>query len=426
MRLVNARELTGLIWPLVFRLINIIDGILIPMSASLAPSLPEGSGTFSVTTWNIRSGRGAGLAAAAKGLRQMGVGCAVLTETKLTDDRYPWFIQGYHMIASRAMSPQQGGIALLWRESENLGFLVEGVSIVSPNVLTLQLVTGGVRFFVMGAYIPPADTMGVDDLRDAWGKCPANCKLLLLGDLNINFGSPRSKWEEIIVDLIEEINLANISRKFCQWWNSRQGGGRWTWRQRRGRQWHQSQPDYCMAWDGDAKLFQNIAIQRPWIHDSDHRAIVATIRRGRLGQLKLHRRRCQRFPLQLLPVEEQDQQTRLFGELQKTCEEDAPTRQKQNDWILEESWRLIAHWAMLRHTGRLCQAGGQRLHRQVGASLRKDRADRTSHVGTLIESKITGGNVQEATATSRGGIGPRLIRRQNHATRQWSARLRSG
>jgi hypothetical protein len=27
-----------------------------------------------------------GLAAAAKGLRQMGVGCAVLTDTKLTDD----------------------------------------------------------------------------------------------------------------------------------------------------------------------------------------------------------------------------------------------------------------------------------------------------------------------------------------------------
>jgi hypothetical protein len=56
------------------------------MLASLTPSLPEGSGTFSVATWNIRSGRGAGLAAVAKGLRQMGVGCAVLTETKLTDD----------------------------------------------------------------------------------------------------------------------------------------------------------------------------------------------------------------------------------------------------------------------------------------------------------------------------------------------------
>ena len=37
----------------------------------------------------------------------------------------------------------------------------------SHNVLTFQLITGGVRFFVMGAYIPPADTTGVDDLRDA-------------------------------------------------------------------------------------------------------------------------------------------------------------------------------------------------------------------------------------------------------------------
>jgi hypothetical protein len=114
------------------------------MSASSTPSLPEGSGTFSVATWNIRSRQGAGLAVAAKGLRQMGVGWAVLTETKLTDDRYPRFVQGYHVIASRMTSPQQGGIALLWRESENLGFLIETVSIVSPNVLTFQLIMGGV------------------------------------------------------------------------------------------------------------------------------------------------------------------------------------------------------------------------------------------------------------------------------------------
>ena len=188
------------------------------MSVSLAPSQPEGSGTFSVATWNIRSGRGAGLAAAAKGLRQMGVGCAVLTETKLTDDRYPKFVQGYHVIASRATSPQQGGVALLWRDSEEWGFLVEAATVISPNVLTFQLVTGGVRFYVMGAYIPPADTTGVDDLRAAWDKCPANCHPLLLGDLNINFGSPRSEREEIIVDLLDEIGLADISRKFLQCW----------------------------------------------------------------------------------------------------------------------------------------------------------------------------------------------------------------
>ncbi len=126
------------------------------------------------------------------------------------------------------------------------------------------------------------------------------------------------------------------------------------------------------------------------------------IRRGRLRQLKLYRQRRQRFPLQLPPVEEQDQQMRLFGELRKTCEENAPTRRKQNNWISEESWRLIAHWAMLRHTGRLCQAGGRCLHHQVGASLCKDRADRASHVRTLIESELVGGNVQEAFRHLKG------------------------
>jgi hypothetical protein len=62
-----------------------------------------------------------GLVVAAKGLHQMSVGCAVLTETKLTD-RYPKFISGYQVISSKAMSPHQGGVALLWRDSEDQGF----------------------------------------------------------------------------------------------------------------------------------------------------------------------------------------------------------------------------------------------------------------------------------------------------------------
>jgi hypothetical protein len=113
------------------------------MSASLAPPLPEGSGTFSVATWNIRSTRRAGLAAAAKGLRQMGVGCAVLTKTKLTDARYSKHVERYHMIALEATSPQQGGIALLWTAGHQ-GCEIEAVKIVSPNVLMFQLVTGRV------------------------------------------------------------------------------------------------------------------------------------------------------------------------------------------------------------------------------------------------------------------------------------------
>ena len=79
----------------------------------------------------------------AKGLCQMGVGCAVLTKTKLTDARYSKHVEGYHVIALGATSPQQGGIALLWTAGHQ-DFEVEAVKIDSPNVLTFQLITGGV------------------------------------------------------------------------------------------------------------------------------------------------------------------------------------------------------------------------------------------------------------------------------------------
>jgi hypothetical protein len=92
-----------------------------------------------------------------------------------------------------------------------------------------------------------------------------------------------------------------------------------------------------MAWGKDTKLFCNVALRQPRFHTLDHRAIVASIVRGWHGRLKLYSRRCQQFPLRLPPVEEQDQQTRLLGELQQTCEENAMMRQTKNDWILEES-----------------------------------------------------------------------------------------
>jgi len=136
----------------------------------------------------------------------MGAGCCVLTETKLTDDRYSQTTSGYHVISSKATSPQEG----------HQDFEVDAVTIVSPNLLTFQLVTGEDRYFVIGAYIPPADTTGVDDLRTAWAACPTNCKPLLLGDLNIDFRSPRTEREEIIADFLDEINVFDTSHRFIQ------------------------------------------------------------------------------------------------------------------------------------------------------------------------------------------------------------------
>jgi hypothetical protein len=180
---------------------------------SLVPPLRGGSGAFTLAAWNIRCGHNAGFSSAAKGLAQMGVGLAILTETKVMDNHHPHLVSGHKILVSKAASHNQGGgIALLWKE--NCGeYKVESVCVV-PNLLTFQLVTGNKRFNCMEVYIPPTDTMRMEDLWAAWEACPAGCPPLVLGDLQINFRDPRNKREELIVNLLENINIVDTSRRF--------------------------------------------------------------------------------------------------------------------------------------------------------------------------------------------------------------------
>ena len=69
--------------------------VMLAMDDNSAPSKPEGSGSFRMATWNIVDGRGGRMTQAAAGLAQMGVGLAVLMETKLVDNRHPKTASGY-------------------------------------------------------------------------------------------------------------------------------------------------------------------------------------------------------------------------------------------------------------------------------------------------------------------------------------------
>jgi hypothetical protein len=140
----------------------------------------------------------------------MGVNCAVLTEVKITNNKHPRCTSGFKIISLKATSHSQGGIALLWNEG-HASFEVKVAKIATLNLLTFQLVTGYKRFYVMGIYIPPNDTTGVDALCEAWALCPANCIPLVLGNLNVNFVHPQDAWEEQIIDLLDEINLVDTS-----------------------------------------------------------------------------------------------------------------------------------------------------------------------------------------------------------------------
>ncbi len=144
----------------------------------------------------------------ATGLAQMGIGVAVLTETKFVDDRYPITAVGYTIMSLKAASCSQGGVALMWRE-DDLKFKVELVLFHGPNRLTFQLTMGEEQIYAVGTHIPPNCTRGVEDIRRAAEACPAGCKLLIMGDLNINARFPHNKWEEVIVNLLNELGLVD-------------------------------------------------------------------------------------------------------------------------------------------------------------------------------------------------------------------------
>jgi hypothetical protein len=78
-------------------------------------SQPDGSGSISFASFNIRSGHNGGLEGALRAINQLGVDIGFLLETKLTGGIYTRYSSGYTVLASTPTSVRQGGIALFWR-----------------------------------------------------------------------------------------------------------------------------------------------------------------------------------------------------------------------------------------------------------------------------------------------------------------------
>ena len=333
----------------------------------------------------------------------MGVGLALLQETKVTKGIYPRSASGYTIFATDAPSAQQGGIALVWEDAHD-AFEVEGLVERTANVLTFQLTTGEARYFIVGCYLPPGDLGGIEDVRTALAATPKGCKPMVMGDFNANLWDPRDKRDESIADMFEGAGLVDLSRRFVQpkvRLKGRQRARRHSWAQHRQGRWITSQPDYIMCREGDVSEFRRASIKTPRFHNSDHRALVGYLRRGRRRKLQLYRRRRRRFPLQLAPGPRTELES-LFEELKATVEIPKPRERKENEWVSERTWALIDHRAQLARRGQLSHRGGRALKRQIWASLRQDRQDRAARVGAIIEQELLGGNVQEAFRNLRG------------------------
>jgi hypothetical protein len=65
----------------------------------------------------------------------------------------------YKVLATKAPSKHRGGITLLWK-LDHKAFEVEAARILTPNLITFQLVTGDKQYYLIGIYFPPNNTVG--------------------------------------------------------------------------------------------------------------------------------------------------------------------------------------------------------------------------------------------------------------------------
>ncbi len=161
---------------------------------------------------------------------QLGVDIGFLLETKLMGGIYTRHSSEYDVLASNAASSSSGGIALFWRG--NISYKVEKMQIWGPNVISMHLMMGSTRFFVVGCYIPPSNLETLACIDKAWRKCPKGAHPILVGNLNLNLCAPRTEREETIAKQVDAMDLVDMSRHFCQRSGTRLWG-RWTWRMRR-------------------------------------------------------------------------------------------------------------------------------------------------------------------------------------------------
>jgi hypothetical protein len=122
--------------------------------------------TINIATYNICNGRNSNLEAALRACEKMRIDVGVLTETRLSTDRYTRSAYGYTVFATQTTHVNQGGIALIFTNN-SLYFQVESQRKHGPNVISCVITTGTRHHPVIGVYIPPGDTTTLAFISEA-------------------------------------------------------------------------------------------------------------------------------------------------------------------------------------------------------------------------------------------------------------------
>jgi hypothetical protein len=166
-----------------------------------------------IGTYNIRNGRAGNLEGPLWVINNMNVDIVLLTETKLTNDQHTKRAFGYDVVTTEARSKAQGGVALIYRESEY--WTVESVKRLGSEVISFQLATGQIRYSCVGGYIPPKHELIIESICKVFDSFLKGTRILL-GDLNMNLNNPRIDRGLHIATIVADFGLEDLISQFHQ------------------------------------------------------------------------------------------------------------------------------------------------------------------------------------------------------------------
>jgi exonuclease III len=174
----------------------------------------DGTTIIKLATYNIRDSRNSNLEAVLRACEQMRIDVGILTETRLSTDRYTRSAYGYTVFATQTNHTNQGGIALIFTNS--LYFQIESQQKHGPNVISFILLPGKRRYPMIGAYIPPHDTTTLHYISKASDRF-AGEPIILLGDINVDpqTQTPNHRDTEIMA-LSSTLGLEDMATHFIQ------------------------------------------------------------------------------------------------------------------------------------------------------------------------------------------------------------------
>jgi len=224
-----------------------------------------------IGTLNINNGRNGRLEGALRAIDQLNFDLGVLTEVKITTDKYTPLQFGYNVLATCAPSASKGGVALFWRSDAD-NWHIEDPTPISPNTISAILTSGKNQWLIIGSYISPSDdpTENLRDITTARNKHPT-LDPIILGNFNANLANPRTPHNINIAALMSQYQLCDPILLYKQKKNRS-----YTWSKKcSGRQLMTSQCDYTMIPFAQTIIDAKIACAAPY--DTDHYAVWVTI-----------------------------------------------------------------------------------------------------------------------------------------------------